>query len=749
MVYMFRHVLGAFAAFTLSIGSAGAASFTTLYSVMGSSDGNSPSALIDVGGSFYGTTFGGGTSGYGTVFSFNQATGAETVRYSFGGGLDGYFPSAALLNVGGILYGTTWYGGTANYGTVFSFNPETGAKTVLYSFSGHGDGGNPSVLISVGGLLYGCATSGGTSGDGIVFSINPATGAETVLHSFAGGADGASPYAALLSDRGRLYGTTSSGGRFGDGTVFSIKPATGAERVIYSFEGNSNGSFPTSALIKVGGTLYGSTLYGGIGSGTEGDGTLYSIHPATGAHTVLYAFMGGSDGDGPISGLISDGGVLYGTTGSGGGGNNGTLYSFNLVKGSETVVYSFAGGIDGSEPNAVIRVGHTLYGATGSGGTGSAGTLFSVNPSTGVETVLYSFTGASVRSSRNALQNMNGTLFLSSSRGGIPNLGDIVEINPSTGAANEIYAFTDQAAGVYPEAALIDFGSAIYGTTEGGGNENCSGGCGTVFSFNPRTGAETALYSFAGGSDGIGPEAALIGLNSTLYGTTPTGGTHGQGSVFSIDTATGAETVLHSFAGSKAGDGATPNAELITVGGTLYGTTFYGGIGCTKHPSGCGTIFSINPATGAETVLYSFRENDGSYPQAALTDVGGIFYGTTSAGGRSNLGTVFSFNPATGAEEVVHKFGVGTDGTAPQAALIDVGGTLYGTTSKGGTSAEGIVFSINPVKKDAETVLYNFTGGSDGGAPNGALVSIGNALYGTTSSGGAAQRGTVFQVVPN
>jgi uncharacterized repeat protein (TIGR03803 family) len=136
MVYMFRYVLGAFAAFALSIGSAGAASFTTLYSVTGSSDGNAPSTLIDVGGIFYGTTFFGGTAGYGTLFSFDRATGVETVLYAFPGGLNGANPIAALLNVGGVLYGTTNSGGVSGKGTVFSFNPGTGAQTVLYSFAG-------------------------------------------------------------------------------------------------------------------------------------------------------------------------------------------------------------------------------------------------------------------------------------------------------------------------------------------------------------------------------------------------------------------------------------------------------------------------------------------------------------------------------------------------------------------------------------------------------------------------------------
>jgi uncharacterized repeat protein (TIGR03803 family) len=749
MPYLFRTLLGAFAAALLSTVSAGATSVTTLYSVTGSSDGNGPtSALIDVGGTFYGTTFFGGTAGYGTVFSINSETGAKTAVYSFAGGSDGAYPQAALLSVGSTLYGTTWSGGTSGNGTVFSINPATGAEAVVHSFAGGADGASPlAALISVGGMLYGTTSSGGTTGNGTVFSINPATGAETVLYSFAGGTDGAGPGAALLNDGGIFYGTTELGGTTGNGTVFSINPATGAETVLYSFEGGADGDRPIASLIEVGGTLYGTTTLGGTGSSYD-YGTLFSFNPATGAHLVLHQFTGGSDGDQPQTGLLRVGGTLYGTT-SFGGASNGTVFSFNLAKGLESVVYSFAGGSDGSYPTAaLVSADKTLYGTTEFGGPANAGTVFSVNPATGTETVLYSFTGGAViRSSDNALQNINSTLFLSSSVGGSANLGDVVEINPANGTATELIAFTNAAEGAYPEAALIEAGSTVYGTTESGGNGSCTGGCGTVYSVNPVSGAETVLYSFAGGQDGIAPVATLLDVNDTLYGTTSAGGTYGQGTVFSINPATGAETVLHSFAGGD--DGARPEAELINVGGIFYGTTFLGGTGCHRHAQGCGTAFSINPATGAETVLYSFGGKGGSYPAASLVDVGGTLYGTASdEDGVEAGGVVFSLNPATRQETIIHGFGAAGDGADPQAALINFGGILYGTTFKGGAYGGGTVFSINPAKKRGEKVLYSFTGGSDGGSPTAALVNIGSALYGTTSTFGAAQRGTVFELVP-
>ena len=763
MAHVFRNVLVACLATLLSAGSAGAATFKTLYTVTGSTDGASPfAALIKVGGTYYGTTRVGGLDGYGAVFSVDPATGAETTIYSFAGGMDGVSPVAALINVGGILYGTTFYGGTSTngFGTVFSINPATGAETVLYRFTGGADGANPNApLINVGGTLYGTTFSGGTTGGGsagggTLFSIDPGTGAEKVLHTFAIGTDGAEPSAALINVSGTLYGTTYGGGamgRSGLGTVFSFNPTTRTEAILHSFGvSGTDGQYPNSALIDIGGTLYGTTGQGGAANCLCG--TVFSIDPATDNEAVLHSFAGGSDGNSPVA-LINLNGSMYGTTIGGGtavctvngGGGCGTIFTINLSTGAETIIYSFAGGSDGANPFAgLISTGNTLYGTTEEGGTAGAGTVFSVTPA-GSETVLHSFTGSlDIETRGNALQATNGTLILSAGAGGSANIGGILQIDPSTGAATELYAFPSQEAGAYPSAALINVGGTLYGTTQSGGTGSCSAGCGTIFAIDPSTGQETLLYNFAGNLDGSDPQSALLTLGGLLYGTTTYGGASGKGAVYSFDPASGAEAVIHSFAAVGKKDAAYPQAELINVNGTLYGTTPYGGSG--RCGPGCGTVFSIAPGTDAETVLLSFQKNHGTYPLAALINVGGKLYGTTT-GGRYG-GSLFAVDPSTGALKIIHDFGRGgADGQIPKAALIDVGGTLYGTTASGGTSGYGTVFSVDPTT-GAEQVLYNFKNGSDGGEPSAALMNIGSALYGTTSVGGDAQRGTVFKLVP-
>ncbi len=157
----------------------------------------------------------------------------------------------------------------------------------------------------------------------------------------------------------------------------------------------------------------------------------------------------------------------------------------------------------------------------------------------------------------------------------------------------------------------------------------------------------------------------------------------GYGTVFKITTS-GKETVLHSFGGSSRDDGGEPEAGLINLNGTLYGTTSVGGKNAT------GTVFSIT-TSGIETLLYSFKvfgSGDGANPEAGLLNVKGTLYGTTSYGGTFGYGTVFSITPS-GKETVLHSFGGSGDGNEPFAGLINVKGTLYGTTTSGGRHLRG------------------------------------------------------------
>jgi uncharacterized repeat protein (TIGR03803 family) len=280
-----------------------------------------------------------------------------------------------------------------------------------------------------------------------------------------------------------------------------------------------------------------------------------------------------------------------------------------------------------------------------------------------------------------------------------------------------------------------DSAGNLYGTTSAGGTSNS----GVVFKAD-KTG-ETVLHTFTGSpGDGAFPYGGLIEDSAgNLYGTTSAGGTANSGIVFKLDT-TGKETVLYNFTGGA--DGAFPYGGLIGDSAGIYGTTSAGGITAGAcFPSGCGVVFKLDTA-GKESVLYSFTggPTDGAYPYAGLIrDSAGNFYGTTYSGGAGvcgGCGVVFKLD-TTGTETVLYSFmGYPTDGAFPYAGLVrDSAGSLFGTTTYGGGSDNGVVFELDTTGK--ETVLHTFTGGPDGAAPRARLIpDSAGYLYGTTYSGG-------------
>jgi len=314
----------------------------------------------------------------------------------------------------------------------------------------------------------------------------------------------------------------------------------------------------------------------------------------------------------------------------------------------------------------------------------------------------------------------------------------------SAGVFRTLYSFGGEGAGRNPVGALlVDNSGNIYGTTPYPGG-------GTAYKLSPRTGA-TVLARFRG-VHGKWPVAGVIAdTDGNLYGTTEDGGVpsqfckHGCGTVFRI-TPDGTETVLYSFKGN---DGAGPyvgNGLVMDDLGNLYGNTRSGGVGA-------GTVFKLTPS-GVETVLHSFQGgDDGVYPVGSpIMDADGNLYGTTESGGASDQGIVFKISP-DGTETILHSF-AGVDGYLPYSGLtMDSQGNLFGTTFLGGAYSRGNVFKLSPDGK--ETQLYEFRGGSDGANPESGLVldDSGN-LYGVANGGSGtgcnnSGCGVVFKVSPN
>jgi uncharacterized repeat protein (TIGR03803 family) len=338
-----------------------------------------------------------------------------------------------------------------------------------------------------------------------------------------------------------------------------------------------------------------------------------------------------------------------------------------------------------------------------------------------------------------------------------------------------LYSFCSQqncADGQVPSAPAVQGNDGnFYGTTQWGGVvgpcNTGTAGCGTVFKMTP-SGALTTLYRFCSQpdcADGALPYAGLIPTaDGNFYGTTISGGTHAEGTVFKI-TPTGALTTLYSFCSqANCADGALPAAGLVQGSdGNIYGTTEGGGHGNINcNQSGCGTIFEMS-LSGSLNTIYTFCSQpscvDGIAPTAALIEgADGNFYGTTSEGGANGpiYGTVFKITPS-GTLTTLYSFCAQRfcpDGLVPLAALVQAtDGNFYGTTSDGGPNGVyccGTVFKITP--SGTLTTLYGFCSlldCLDGQSPTGALLqsSDGN-FYGTTASGGGAGRGTAFKITP-
>lgn len=375
-----------------------AASETILHRFRAPADGATPQAplVADPAGVLYGATWGGGTNDLGSVYSVQlDADGSirETVLYSFAGGTDGArAQSALILDAAGNLYGTTSSGGANGDGVVYELiKPATPdgvwQEKILHTF-GNDDGVAPHGALVFGrdGALYGTAFFGGTGDSGTVFRLVPqADGSWTgeTLYSFTGGADGWAPLCTLVFDRaGNLYGTALGGGSVGQGVVFELSPgpagAPWRQTVLYNFDGPGDGGQPqTGVVFDRAGNLYGTTVVGGTGN----SGNVFKLTPPAQAgqawtETILHPFAFNVEGTPGLSlPLLEAGGKLLGTS-AGGTQHLGEIWELAPPAdgGSDwtlTDLYDFSGGADGSGPGGgVVKLkGGRYAGVTEEGGS--------------------------------------------------------------------------------------------------------------------------------------------------------------------------------------------------------------------------------------------------------------------------------------------------------------------------------------------------------------------------------------------
>jgi len=390
----------------------------------------------------------------------------------------------------------------------------TGTETLLYSF-GVGpsagkckinDGADPKgslTYVPATGLLFGrtSTTTSAGNGDGTIFQIMPDGTGYVVDHFFTGAkTDGSNPRHNAMTLVGTvLYGTTFTGGKHNNGTIFSITDdGTYSMSPVFDFAKtakNNGGDQPHSCFVAAGSVLYGMTSQGGKHGGSTGDGTIFSFDTSSNTYTRLYSFDGKHGAD-PHGQLILDpnGSTFYGMTRSGGKHDVGVVFSFDISKNKYNVLHNFScpgnstpmciDANDGatSDHGTLVQNNSTLYGLTTYGGKYGNGTLFSIHTDGKHFTILQQF--------------------------GKPSTND----------------------GINPYGSLLLNGTTLFGTTRLGGSK----GNGTVFQIDTDGTNYDRIYDFQGGNDAANPIDNVILLDNTLYGMTEAGGLCGNGAIFAL-----------------------------------------------------------------------------------------------------------------------------------------------------------------------------------------------------------------------
>ena len=467
--------------------------FTLLHQFTGGPDGGQPSGHLRQGtdGNFYGTTASGGASSSGVVYRMTP-TGIVTPMHAFSGA-EGACPCGALVTAAdGSFYGTTASGGAFDAGVVFRVTSD-GAFTLVRSLTGDPEAAQPrpsvfqglanpraSVIVGTDGNLYATTSAGGTADLGAVIKIDR-SGGVTQLYSFTGNGDGGQPTTALVqATDGSFYGGTGFGQSPSVNTnvLFRVAP-NGTFTKLHLLDFVSDGQIPSALIQAMDGNLYGTTRFGG----PAGLGTVFRM-TTTGVFSTLHVFTGGADGASSMASLVqATDGDFYGTTAAGGASGLGTVFKMTPA-GVVTILHAFAGGSDGSSPRAPVIQGSdgNLYGTTTLGGAGDVGTVFKLTLGGSALTVLHSFRHKDGSTPHAPLvQAPDGNFFGTTTYGGALGVGTIFKMTP-TGAIGVLHAF-NLLDGARPFGGLVRTPDGHYfGTTFNGGPS----GMGVVFETDGR-----------------------------------------------------------------------------------------------------------------------------------------------------------------------------------------------------------------------------------------------------------------------
>ncbi|MBK7998227.1 MAG: hypothetical protein IPK15_05715 [Verrucomicrobia bacterium] len=677
--------------------------------------------------------------------------------HSFGfTNLIGRSPEAALtLGRDGRLYGTARLGGRGNRGTVYTIRPDGLGFLVIHNFYGT-NGSLPTAEVVDGpeGKLYGTTFQGGATDKGVAYRIAKDGTEFELLHEFgADESDGANPVGNLLVGRdGWIYGTCFAGGTTNAGTIFRLRPDGTDYSTLRQLTAEDGSAIQAGLIEARDGRLYGTASRGGA----DDLGTVFGLNTDGSDFAVVHEFDG-TDGTSPVANLLegSDG-ALYGSTREGGVSGFGTLFRVSGRDRRFAVLWDFwGGGWDGFRPFCALVEGSdgALYGTTAGGGTAEGGILFRINKDGSAYEILRSFGTMFVDGAnpfcgltRIAGDRLVGTTFAGGGSGG----GSMFTVREDGSDYGVLWSFSISGGdGVNARTELIEGSDgALYGTTDAGGYY----GLGTIYRMQKDGGGFAILHDFMGtNSEGRGPISALIeGRDGFLYGTTSGEETNGNtlitGTLFKLAKDGTQFTNLHAFTSAVNRinmDGIRPvGAPLEGQDGFLYGFTGASGT------NGFGTLYKIAADGSAFEVIYQLNRTNGGFAGASpIQGSDGLLYCVASGSPQRTNGTVFRVS-TNGTDLLVLRNFNGGDGSVPAAKLLEASdGRIYGTTTNGGLASRGTIFRV---EKDGShfTILRSFRGGTrDGANPFSSLIEGEDGeLYGTTRNGGFRDRGMIFRI---
>lgn len=638
--------------------------------------------------------------------------------------------------------------------------------SVLYSFDGGDFGGNPNALTQgADGNLYGATQNGGTNFAGTVFQLTT-NGAPTLLHTFTGGGDGVAPYGKLAQGAdGSFFGTTFAGGAYTNGTVFNVT-AGGVLSTLVALN-VTNGDLPRAGLmLGADGNFYGTTHQGG----SPGHGTAFKMTPA-GALTTLVSFND-SNGGFPYAGLTQGAdGNLYGATFKGGARAAGTVFRMT-TNGALTTLVSF-NGTNGSFPYAGLTPGSdgNFYGTASGGGVYSNGTIFKITAA-GLLTTLHSFTGSGDGGHPvgGLIQGTDGNFYGTTAIGGSYGDGTVFRMAPD-GTLTNLVEFNGYN-GAHPETELIEAADgSFYGTTENGG----AGGFGVVFRLavtSPlQITSQPVDQNVFAGTD-VKFSVAVFGQPPLFFhwqrdGTNITDGGNISGAasrILSISNAVPANATIYSVTISNALGSITNSSNAMLAVTSSPPVITMQPTNLTLSPGAVATFTAA--AVGNLPMTYQWRKDgtnltDGGKISGSATTTLTITQTTEADDGKYSVAVTnaLDFAFSSGATLTIipvsapgtrltslHFFTGGDDGGAPNGLMQSADGGLYGTTALGGTNHGGTIFKLSG---GVFTTLASFAG-TNGNAPRSTLAQgMEGDLYGTTTLGGDFGEGSTYKLTTN